>query len=113
MRTFGKFENLLEPKMTHTILFNSFASNLGTRVLGQEIRVQIEQLLESNDFVIFDFKGVDFVSHSFSDECFGKLLLKFPFPELKSKSTFVNASELVKKTIALAINDRLKASLAY
>ncbi len=99
--------------MKHTILFSNFDNNLGTRVLGQEIRVQIEPLLESNEFVIFDFEGVEFVSHSFSDECFGKLLLKFPFPELKSKSTFVNASELVKKTIAFAINDRLKANLAY
>jgi hypothetical protein len=63
--------------------------------------------------VIFDFKGLEFVSHSFSDECFGKLLLRLPFPELKSKSTFVNASKLVKKTIAFAINDRLKANIAY
>jgi len=102
-----------EHKMPHTILFNSFSSNLGTRVLGQEIRVQIESLLESNDLVVFDFQEVKFVSHSFSDECFGKLLLKRSFEELKSKSTFVNASELVKKTIAMAINDRLKASLSY
>lgn len=99
--------------MTQTIAFNSFSNNLGTRVLGQEIRVEIESILESNEFVVFDFRGVEFVSHSFSDECFGKLLLKLPFPELKAKSTFINASELVKKTIALAINDRLKASFAY
>jgi hypothetical protein len=99
--------------MTQTIAFNSFSNNLGTRVLGQEIRVQIESILDSKDFVVFDFSGVEFVSHSFSDECFGKLLLKLPFEELKSKSTFINASDLVKKTIALAINDRLKASLAY
>lgn len=100
-------------KMKQTIAFNNFSSNLGTRVLGQEIRMQIESILDSKDFVVFDFAGVEFVSHSFSDECFGKLLLRLSFEELKSKSTFVNASELVKKTIALAINDRLKASLAY
>jgi hypothetical protein len=100
-------------KMKQIIEFKNFSSNLGTRFLGQEIRMQIESILDSNEFVIFDFNEVNFVSHSFSDECFGKLLLKFPFEDLKAKSTFINASELVKKTIALAINDRLKASLAF
>lgn len=99
--------------MKKIIAFKEFSKNLGTRVLGQEIRRQIESIIEVNGFVVFDFEGVDFVSHSFSDECFGKLLLNLSFQELKSKSTFINASDLVKKTIALAINDRLKASLAY
>lgn len=96
--------------MKHTIFFRNFSNNLGTRVLGQEIRERIESFLVAGDFVEFNFEGVDFVSHSFSDECFGKLLLKISFQDLRSNSTFIHASDIIKKTIALAINDRLKTS---
>ena len=93
--------------MKHTISFKSFSSNLGTRVLGQEIRKDIETQLSAGNFVEFNFEGVDFASHSFSDECFGKLLLLFSFEELKTRSTFVNTNVVIKKTIAMAIHDRL------
>jgi len=55
----------------------------------EEIRVQIESLLEAEKFVVFDFKGVEIFSHSFSDECFAKLLLKLPFPVLKPKKALI------------------------
>jgi len=47
-----------------------------------------ELALSKNEFVVFDFEGVDFISHSFADECFGKLLLTIKLSELKQKTTF-------------------------
>lgn len=90
-----------------TIKFINIGTSLGTRVLGKKIRLQIEEILSDNGFAIFDFSGVDSISHSFADECFGKLLLTFDMDELKSKSTFKNANSEVKKVIAFVFRERL------
>jgi hypothetical protein len=50
---------------------------------------------------------VEFISHSFADECFGKLLLSMKIDELKRKTTFKDANTLVKRTIAFALKERL------
>jgi hypothetical protein len=90
-----------------TIHFSTIGTHLGTRVLGESIRRQIENALTENQFVTFDFSGVEFVSHSFADECFGKLLLDMKIEELKKRTTFKDANTLVKRTIAFAIKERL------
>lgn len=55
----------------------------------------------------FDFEGVKVISHSFADECFGKLLLSRDLEHIKSLSTFLNANDLVKRTIAVSLKERL------
>lgn len=89
------------------IIFSSIGPHLGTRFLGETMRKDIEQALASEDFVTFDFSGVEFISHSFADECFGKLLLSLKIEELKSKTTFKDANTLVKRIIAFALKERL------
>lgn len=90
-----------------TIKFSNIGNNLGARIFGQEIPVKIESALSKNEFIIFDFEGVDFMSLGFADECFGKLLLSMKIEELKSKTTFKDANTLVKRTIAFALKERL------
>ena len=89
------------------IQFGHINNSLGTRSLGQEIRFQIENSLQNGEFVTFDFEGVDSVSHSFADECFGKLLLAWRLEDLKSKSTFKNISDNLRKTVSFTLKERL------
>ncbi|PKA97789.1 uncharacterized protein DUF4325 [Flavobacteriaceae bacterium MAR_2009_75] len=88
--------------------FGDSGRSLGTRTLGKKIRLEIENSLENGDFVTFNFEGVSLISHSFADECFAKLIEIVELDDLKKKSTFINANELVKKTIAFTIRERVK-----
>ncbi len=89
-----------------TIKFGEIGNTLGTRFLGQKIRHQIEHSLNSGVSVAFDFKGVEVISHSFADECFGKLLLKRELNSLKKTSTFKNTNTFIEKTILLTFRER-------
>lgn len=86
--------------------FNNIGSSLGTRVVAEKVRLEIEDSLRNGAFVTFDFTDVTSISHSFADECFGKLLINWDLNELKSKSTFTNANDLIKKTIAFTLKER-------
>lgn len=88
------------------INFGHINSSLGTRVLGQKMRLEIEESLNNGVFVIFNFEGVNTISHSFADECFGKLLLSWSIDDLKAKSTFQNTNPLIKKTVAFTLKER-------
>ena len=91
-----------------TIHFSNIGESIGTRVLGKQIRDEIEEALTKAIFVTFDFKDVNVISHSFADECFGKLLNKWTLQELKTKTTFKNANGFIKKTIAFTLNERIR-----
>lgn len=88
------------------INFAHIGDSLGTRVLGKKIRLEIEKSLKSENFVTFNFRDVRLISHSFADECFGKLLLSWSIEELKSKTTFIGANSIIKKTIAFTLEER-------
>ncbi|MGM0579763.1 MAG: STAS-like domain-containing protein [Bacteroidota bacterium] len=90
------------------IIFNDIGSSLGTRVKGQEIRKVILDALEQGDFVTFDLTGVNVMSHSFADECFGKILLEVDLQFLKSNSTFKNANPAISKTISFVLKSRMQ-----
>ena len=68
------------------IKFLEFGSSLGTMDLGSKIREEIEKSIDRDEKVIFDLKGMEIISNSFADECFAKLLLKFDFDTIKSKT---------------------------
>lgn len=89
------------------INFGEISTSHGTRKKGLEWRIQIENSIRNNSFVTFNFENVDVVSHSFADECFAKLLLTFDLETIKKNTTFVNANDLVMKTIAFTIKERL------
>lgn len=105
---FGNFAPVLATKNTMEINFGHIGNSLGTRVLGKKIRLEIEESLRNGEFVTFNFEGVKLISHSFSDECFAKLIEVIELEHLKKKSTFKNANDLVKKTIAFTIKERLQ-----
>lgn len=90
------------------IKFLEFGSSLGTRDLGSKIREEIEKSIDRDEKVIFDLKGMDIISNSFADECFAKLLLKFDFDTIKSKTSFINGNNDNTKIILKAFKDRMK-----
>lgn len=87
-------------------------NSLGTRSLGIGLRLEIEENLKKGEFVCFDFSDVDFVSHSFADECFGKLLLTWDISELKKLTTFINTNPLIKNTISFTFKERIQKVLS-
>lgn len=87
--------------------FNQFGQNLGTRLLGAEVREKLMPFLEGSEKVVLDFEGIDVVSNSFADECLAKLLLIMPLDELKKKTTFRGLNDFARKNIALAFKRRL------
>ena len=89
------------------IQFRHKGNSLGTRFMAKDFRRKIENGLLNNEFITFDFSNVDVISHSFADECFGKLLLFTSLPELQSKTTFKNTNPEVKKMIAFVLKERL------
>ncbi|MCD2424934.1 STAS-like domain-containing protein [Niabella pedocola] len=90
------------------IQFKNIGIHLGTRVHGAEIRSQIVEAMKQSDKIVFDFSDVETVSNSFADECFAKLTLFFSLDEVKSKTTFVNASPFIKAVIANSFKARLQ-----
>ena len=83
--------------------------NLGTRQLGEKVRLQLLNLVKETDRVVLDFSGVSVVSNSFADECLAKLLLSMSLDELKQRTTFRGLNEFARKNIAIAFRRRLNA----
>ena len=92
-----------------TFKFNQFGENLGTRILGADVRNQLLPLIEGDEKVVLDFEGVDVVSNSFADECLAKLLLTMSLDDLKQRTTFRGLNDFAKKNIALAFKRRMFA----
>lgn len=92
-----------------TFEFATINENLGTRQLGEKVRLQLLELIKANDKVILDFSGVNVVSNSFADECLAKLLFTMPLDELKQRTTFRGLNEFARKNIAIAFRRRLNA----
>ncbi len=90
--------------------FSDIGTSLGTRSLGRTIRLQIEDSLRANQRVVFDFKGVDLVSHAFADECFAKLVLTWDLEKVKSLTTFKNTNEPIKNVIFFSFKERINSS---
>lgn len=87
--------------------FRDIGENLGTRILGEKVRLQLLPMIMENDKVVLDFTGVNVVSNSFADECLAKLLLSMTLEELKQKTTFVSVNDFARKNIAIAFRRRM------
>lgn len=87
--------------------FNQFGPNLGTGMLGADVREQLMPLLNAEEKVVLDFEEVDVVSNSFADECLAKLLLTMSLEELKQRTTFRGLNDFARKNIALAFKRRM------
>ncbi len=89
------------------IKFSEYGTSLGTRVLGRQIRQQIEECISNNEKVIFDLMDMDILSNSFTDECLAKLLLKFDLDTIKRNTSFINANDNNTRIILKAFRDRI------
>tara|TARA_R100000935_G_C2789020_1_gene145123 strand:+ start:162 stop:458 length:297 start_codon:yes stop_codon:yes gene_type:complete len=88
------------------VSFGHIGSSLGTRVIGRKIREDVSSTLTRGEFVCFDFGGVETISHSFADECFGKLLLDFDIDFLRKHSTFINTNKIISTAISFTLKER-------
>ncbi len=91
------------------IHFKDIGSSLGTRQLGAEIRNQIENRFDFSDRIIMDFSGVDVISNSFADECFGKLFLTHNLDFIRNHISFKNTTPFVKAVISKSLNQRMES----
>ena len=91
---------------TTVIRFADLGSTLGLRKLGQPIREEILLHLKEGRKLTFDFEGVNLISSSFGDECFGKLLHSIDLESLKENTSFKNTNEVVRMVILLALRQR-------
>jgi hypothetical protein len=89
------------------IRFNRIGRHVGTRFAGESMRKQIVSSFKNSDNLIFDFSGVESISLSFADECFGKLTEDFKFDTIKNKTSYKNISPSVKAVINSAFKERL------
>jgi len=91
------------------IFLSTFSKILTTRKLGRKIRTEyIDFNFEKNNIIIFDFEDIELITHSFSDECFGKLVYQYDFNDLKRKTSFINYDENIEKTIIYVLNHNLR-----
>ena len=89
--------------MSHTIQFSDIGTSLGTRDLGAQIRVSIQQEIERNDKVFLDFQNVEVITNSFANECFGKLREAVTTEIFKSKIAFINNNDFIQRVIISAL----------
>ncbi|MBN1812558.1 MAG: DEAD/DEAH box helicase [Anaerolineae bacterium] len=86
---------------------------LGTRLLGEQIRKHIEQLLEQGEPVKLDFTGIEAASPSFVDECVGKLFLERGQEEMEGRLTVAGASPDTQALIRRMIRERLREKRSH
>ena len=91
-----------------TIKFIDFGEVLATRKLGRKIREEIIISSISNaQTIVFDFSKVNLITHSFADECFGKILYSMDLIQLKKKTHFINYNKKIKIQIINSINQNI------
>ncbi|MBS1585494.1 MAG: STAS-like domain-containing protein [Bacteroidetes bacterium] len=86
----------------------NISSSLGTRQLGAKLRSEIEQMLQKPGRILIDFSGIEVISNSFADECFGKLLLSHDLKLLTKNLVFKNANEFIQTVIKNSFFQRVK-----
>lgn len=89
--------------MSHTIQFSKIGTSLGTRDLGAKIRLSIQEEIEKNDKVFLDFQGVNVITNSFANECFGKLRQAISTETFKGKIAFINTNDFIQRVIISAL----------
>lgn len=87
--------------------FRQFGIHLGTRHLGAGARMLLLEKIKTSAPVLCNLSGVEVMSNSFADECFGKLLEQYGLEALRGLITFSSSDALVARSIVTALNRRL------
>ncbi|MFH1059233.1 MAG: STAS-like domain-containing protein [Pseudomonadota bacterium] len=88
------------------IRLNKYGAVLSTRDLGSDIRRDIEIALDRDNRVTVSFYGLEVITPSFVDECFGHLLLKMGPEVFKRKIRLTQATDATKKLITYVFATR-------
>jgi len=88
------------------IRLSEIGTSLGTRDLGAKIRTDLEIAMSGSVKINVDFTGVNVMSNSFADECFGKLLFRYEIAYIKNKLSFINANSFVKLVLLNSFRQR-------
>lgn len=90
-----------------TIRLSNFNQLLATRWMGALIRNEIEKALDASaDPVVVDASGVRSMSHSFADECFGKLAEQRGLTALLGRMRIENVAPDVLPVVRYVISAR-------
>jgi len=69
--------------------------------------VKIHNLLDKHDVVVVDFGGLELLTPSFADECFGRLILEHGRDFFRSRIRLKEASEATKHLVSAVLANRL------
>lgn len=90
-------------------MFKFTSTDLSSRRLGRIEHNRITSLIDDSCCILtIDLSNVNSMSESFSDECFGIIVLEYGYTYFISKIKFINASKLVKLSIANSVLRRKK-----
>lgn len=90
------------------IKFREFGTSLGTREMGNELRIKIEEKFDIEDKIEFDLTGIDVISHSYADEVFGKLIKRYGIASFKNKTSFIKPNDFVASVIINVLNESIQ-----
>jgi transposase len=93
------------------IHFNRIGARLDARIEAAPVRRKIATALNMEDEVSLDFEGVQLVSPSFADECFGKLTQYFPTSSIRKNITFLNASPLIEVIFDRSLKQHMQSDI--
>jgi len=84
-----------------------------TRAQGVRVRAKLETLvngLAQDDRLVIDFEGVQVMTPSFADECFGKLAQGMGFATFRQRITLIGANETNRILVNAILAERSSAS---
>ncbi len=93
---------------TVKIVFTEFGPKITMRFTGARIREKIDEALKSDRKVIFCFTGVETISESFADECFGKLIPTFSSGFIQEKTSYEDTNPFIQNAIRKALVERIR-----
>lgn len=93
------------------VTLREWGVSLGTRERGALVRQAVERALAGQPEapVTIDLGGVERISPSFADECFGKLALDLGSDQTSRRLRFANADRNIAEMVLYAIRNRLSA----
>jgi len=86
---------------------SKFGEFLSTRFLGKLVREKMEKVWNGYEIIYIDASGVEGMTNSFADECFGKLLQEKGISQFKEKLRFQNLNKFSEKVLIKALSNRL------
>jgi hypothetical protein len=96
-----------QPALENEFVVANYGNQLLTRELGIAIRADLATLLSSGARVKVVLDGIDDITPSVADECFGKLAESMGSEKFKQKVILAGGHSLVQRLLDLVIKNRL------